>query len=619
VLLEPLGAAETEELIETLLAGEQVDEGLRTRILEAAGGNPLFVEEMLAMLKERRPGGDVAVPPTIQALLAARLDQLEVGERGVLERGAVEGQVFHRGAVLALGPEELQVSSRLMTLVRKDLVRPEQATMPGDEAFRFRHLLIRDAAYEALPKATRAELHERFAEWLEEHGVALVEFDEILGYHLEQAYRYREELGPLDAHGRELGARAGRRFAAAGARALARGDTPGAVNLLDRAASLLAGSGSEGIAVLVRLGYTLTQAGEFARADEALRKALESAQESGDRLLELRARVEGLHLRLYVDPEGRSDEARAAAEQIIPELEALADDEGLARAWQLVSITELTACRYGPTAEALERALLHARRAGDRALEADIRFWLGCAIGLGPMPAPAAGARCRELFADSDSPLAQISLHMSLGVVAAQTGDLDEARRLVELARAQLEDLGMPHFEASTSMWVALVELRAGNPAAAEAAARPANQLLESLGEQSFRSTVVAFLAEAVYRQGRYDEALDLTRVAEEAAASDDIYSQALLRGTRAKVLAQSQDFEQAEAVAREAVALAERGDALDLHADMLLDLGEVMALAGRPGEASEAFETAEAVYERKGNVAGAEQARSRLGQVRTP
>src|SRR6266540_2421000 len=195
VLLEPLGPEESAELIESLAGA--IPDDLRQRILEAAGGNPLFVEEMLAIVPEH--GGDVVVPPTIQALLAARLEQLDPADRGVLERGSVEGQVFHRGAVAALAPEEAQVDGRLITLVRKDLVRPEPPLLPDDDAYRFRHLLIRDTAYEALPKAVRARLHERFAVWLEVHGADLVELDEILGYHLEQAYRYRLELGPLDA------------------------------------------------------------------------------------------------------------------------------------------------------------------------------------------------------------------------------------------------------------------------------------------------------------------------------------------------------------------------------------------------------------------------------------
>src|SRR6266536_1668032 len=216
--LEPLGDEDVDELIPERILGE-----LRAKITRAAGGNPLFIEEMLAMAGEAE--GEVVVPPTLQALLAARLDQLETAERSVLERGAVEGEIFHRGAVQALTPDETQVTPRLAALVRKQLIRPDRPQLAGEDGFRFRHLLIRDAAYEALPKTTRAELHERFATWLEQHGAELVELDELLGYHLEQACRYHAELGlPSDD---ELTAAARRRLTAAGRRASFRQD-PGA-------------------------------------------------------------------------------------------------------------------------------------------------------------------------------------------------------------------------------------------------------------------------------------------------------------------------------------------------------------------------------------------------------
>ena len=146
--------------------------------------------------------GDVEVPPTLKALLAARLDQLDAAERRVLERGSVEGELFHRGGVQALAPEETQVTTRLAALVRRQLVRPDRAQIAGEDGYRFRHLLIRDAAYDALPKAVRADLHARFADWLDEHGHSLVELDEIVGYHLEQAV-------PLP--GRARASRSGRR------------------------------------------------------------------------------------------------------------------------------------------------------------------------------------------------------------------------------------------------------------------------------------------------------------------------------------------------------------------------------------------------------------------------
>ena len=221
VLLEPLNSDEAGELIERLLPAAAVtDPALRTRALEAAAGNPLFLEEIAAVAASS--GGNVLVPPTIQALLAARLDQLDPAERRVLERGSVEGNSFHRGAVEALGPEETSVPAKLVTLVRKDLVRPDEATFPGDDAFRFRHLLIRDAAYDGLPKSVRARLHETFANWLDERASDLAERDEIIGYHLEQACRYRRELG-LGRTPRWPNA-AGERLAAAGRSALARGD-----------------------------------------------------------------------------------------------------------------------------------------------------------------------------------------------------------------------------------------------------------------------------------------------------------------------------------------------------------------------------------------------------------
>ena len=207
VLLEPLRPAETALLIESLA---QLDERLHARVQDAAEGNPLFVEEMVALLQES--GDDeVTTPPTIQALLAARLDQLDPRERSVLQCGAVEGRTFHQGALRALIPEETELTSRLTALVRKELIRPETAVFRSEEAFRFRHLLSRDAAYDGLPKATRAELHERFATWLGEHQAGLVELDELLGYHLEQAARFNEELGrPGAALAERAAARLGR-------------------------------------------------------------------------------------------------------------------------------------------------------------------------------------------------------------------------------------------------------------------------------------------------------------------------------------------------------------------------------------------------------------------------
>jgi class 3 adenylate cyclase len=225
VLLEPLGAAECDALLDQL--GDGLDRDTRARVVEASEGNPLFLEEMAALARER---ATMAVPSTIQALLAARLERLAVEDRELLECGAVEGEVFHRSAVRGLVGERLaaEVDSQLAGLVRRELIRPHPATLRGEQAFRFRHLLIRDAAYDGLPKATRADLHERFARWLEETAVQLVELDELAGWHLEQTVRYQRELGRHVEPA--LAWHAAERLHAAGRRARARGDAAAAAS-----------------------------------------------------------------------------------------------------------------------------------------------------------------------------------------------------------------------------------------------------------------------------------------------------------------------------------------------------------------------------------------------------
>src|SRR5207248_6561886 len=309
--------------------GERAPERLRDQIARAAGGNPLFVSEMLAMAGEA--DGEVSVPPTLRALVAARLDQLNAPERHVLERGAIEGEVFHRGAVQALAPGEDQITPRLAALVRKELVRPDKTQVPGDDGFRFRHLLIRDAAYDALPKSTRAELHVCFADWLEEHGQSLVELDEILGYHLEQAARYQQELGLADS---KLSKRAGGRLAAAGLRAASLGDYRGSRKLLARALEFLSEKDPDRSKVLLALGVALAELGEFEDAKARLAAAIDAAHASGDRVTELRAVLKGAEVSIY-SQSSSFVEARADVESALLELERLDDDEGLAEAWLL--------------------------------------------------------------------------------------------------------------------------------------------------------------------------------------------------------------------------------------------------------------------------------------------
>jgi predicted ATPase/class 3 adenylate cyclase len=315
IFLESLSEPESEKLIHNLLGEAAISPEVSARIRDAAAGNPLFVEETVSMLIDdgllrcEEDGwvtaadlSGVRVPSTIQVLLASRLDQLSADERRVLERGAVEGNVFHRGALEELSASEEQdgVARCLTALERKYFVRPHRASFDGEDAFCFRHPLVREAAYEALPKQVRGELHEGYAAWLEQRPG---EYEELLGYHLEQAFRYRRELGQVDERAERLGASAAAHLIAAGRRALAREDVFAGANLLGRSTSLLATDDPTRDDVLLELGGALVFAGDFVRADAVLTEAIEAGRRSGDRRLELRSVLERAFLRTLTDPE----------------------------------------------------------------------------------------------------------------------------------------------------------------------------------------------------------------------------------------------------------------------------------------------------------------------------
>jgi class 3 adenylate cyclase/tetratricopeptide (TPR) repeat protein len=599
--LEPLGEDAVEQLIPERIAGE-----LRAKITRAAGGNPLFIGEMLAIAGEA--AGEVVVPPTLRALLAARLDQLKTAERGVLERGSIEGEIFHRGAVQALSPEETQVTPRLAALVRKQLIRPDKPQLVSEDGFRFRHLLIRDAAYDALPKAVRADLHERFATWLEEHGTELVELDEILGYHLEQACRYRSELGrPYDD---ELAAAARRRLTTSGHRAQERTDYGAAVGLLKRAAALVPPAEID-----VALELDLVQAlFDVGKGGEALRRAgslAERASAAGDQVGELCGRIREGTLRTSLEPEGASEQLAALIEQALPVFEAAGDDLALYTAYYALGQVANMRGQMDAGLEAHERAFAHAQRAG---LPHQLVDWRGGRRLLGTTPVS-------ELLAWLNEQEERAALsprgrgHRARAL--AMLGRFDEARAIVAEARAELADRG-------GGIWLAMnmghdsvdVELLAGDPAVAVVLGEEGCRLFDELGEQSFLSTAAGKLAQALYALERLEEADAWAGRAAELGASDDASTQMLWRQVRAKVLARRGEHAEAERLAREAVAIGEETDLLTGQGDANADLAEVLLLTGKPDEAAAALEQALDRYERKGNRVSAQRAQTRLTEL---
>src|SRR5204863_4478915 len=341
-------------------------------------------------------GGRRGRPADAAGAPAARLDQLETAERNVLERGAIEGEIFHRGAVQALAPEESQVTPRLAALVRKELIRQDRPQFAGEDGFRFRHLLIRDAAYEALPKATRAELHERFATWLEQRAPDLVELDEIPGYHLGQAHRYRVELGPADADARTLGERASKRLQAAGSRAFARGDMPGAVNLLGRAGQLLRKEDPTRLELVPDLATALTEVGDLSQADSILGETVEAARAAGNERLEWQARLARASVQVWMG--GSQEQAAAVAAQAVESLARFGDELGLARAWNLAALTRFWQGTTAAAEEASRHAIEHARRAESPREEAQALSWLLIGTWIGPTPVEDGIRRCQGIL-----------------------------------------------------------------------------------------------------------------------------------------------------------------------------------------------------------------------------
>jgi class 3 adenylate cyclase/tetratricopeptide (TPR) repeat protein len=597
--LRPLSGQDGKVLLANL--GE-VEGDLRTQILRTAGGNPLFIEQLLAHATEG--GGKDELPPSIDALLVSRLDRLGARELSTLQRAAVAGREFSRAAVAYLLPDDRApgADEDLAALVRKGLLHDS-----GERTLRFHHVLIREAAYRTLPKAQRAELHERFAQWLE-GGPA--PSGELIGYHLEQAHRYQAELGAGETEVGRLAAAAGEHLATAGVRAAKRGDTHAAANLLTRASSLLELDEVARRDLLTELGLVHWRAGDLDAVEDAFETGLRAAVASNDRRAELRARVELAYLRLFRTPEGGAEELLSLTAEAIPTLEQAGDDRTLGLIWDMLAhVRGGFHCRYAESAEAAERSIRYFARAG----------WpltpclqeLAVSLYFGPLAVEDAIGRCQSLREHADRGGAAHVLVFE-GGLAAMAGRFDTARSLVSAARGIYEDLDWTDkIWANYAAVAADVELMAGEDAAAERLLDQSCKRLEAWGEQARLATQAAQLGEAVFRQGRLEDARRWAAVAERCAASDDASAQFSWRALRAKVLARERMFDDARRLSEEAVTIAEATDAVTQRAHILLDAGEIASLAGRRDAAVELADTAIRLLEAKGNMASVRRARS--------
>jgi class 3 adenylate cyclase/tetratricopeptide (TPR) repeat protein len=594
--LEPLTAGESQQLLAQLATEWPVTEEAASEVAAAAEGNPLFIEQLVAALAEQE--GVTDLPPTIQAVLAARLDRLPRNERAVLDRAAVAGREFWRGTIAELSPEEERstVGATLLALVRKELVRPERSeAVPGDDCFRFRHALIRDAAYAAVPKLRRAELHEQVADWLERHDGEV----ELIGYHLEQAHLHGSELGLAGAE--RNAARAGRLLGTAGRRAFARDDAPAAANLLLRACALLPESDDRQLELLRLAGQALWWSGKAEQARDVLARQIARAGEHEDEVAEWSGRLDLASIDLVAGAID-ADDLLAVAERAIAVF-APDDHPSLSRAWRRVAHAHTARGRYGPGVEAAERALAHARAGGESFEEARIVDLLCTSLLYGPEPADAAIARCERMLLDAQaSAVQEANVASSLAGLLAMRGEFAAARSRLRLAEERYQELGLRLAVAGATQISGPLELLAGDETAAE---RELRRGLEILHPDSSDGYQEALLAEALYRLGRRSEAAEQVAAAAAIAHADNVQAQVAWRLVRAKLDADEAP-DSAVAVAREAVAIAETTDATNLLADALADLALVLSLAGDEQAAVEATRRALELYEEKGNTAAA-------------
>jgi tetratricopeptide (TPR) repeat protein len=517
--------------------------------------------------------------------------------------------------VQSLAPQQIRekVGDQLQALARKHFIRPS-ASDGADARYRFDHHLVRDTVYNGLLKRARATMHVEFVKWADQVNAESdrgQEFEAILGYHLEQAYRYLGELGPIDEAGAAIGRDASRRLARAGRRAFGKGDMHAAANLFQRAVALLAAGELARCGLQVELGEVLIEVGKFADARTVLTDAEQSATSIGDEVLEASARLLRLRIGMFsAEAADSGEQTLRAAQEAIPLFNRHGHALGLARAWRLVALVHGIAARYGESTEAMAKSIQYARQIGDERLLARNALGLSSSTLLGPTPVAEAIALSEQSIAGGLADRqAESKILCVLAQLHAMNGDFDKARQNYRHARDLLRDLGQGLIRAGTGIDVLIVESLAGDLTGAEREVMPDYEFLARAGEAYRRSTIAALLSRVLRDQGRNSEALVFSKIAEEITAPDDIESQALWRSIRAPILARAGEITEAEALARSAVELSQQSDAPQMRADVLSELAAVLQLLGRTDESLRAINAAIDIYRTKGDAVSTERA----------
>jgi len=643
VQLSPLNEQQAMQLLGHLLDGGEPPAEVQERASHWAGGNPFYLEELVAMLIDaqtlqmvddrwevRGDLSDLRATPRIQAVLGARLSRLGEDELTVIQHAAVVGQQFEATDMEALLPidhghrEIVQVLDRLVDkeLLVHDPAVPRRGA--DSHAFSFRHPLIQDTAYRRLDKGTRSGLHRRYAEWLEQTKPGSPALSDQIGFHLDKAYRDRvEELGREDDEARALAHRAGGFLSAAGHEYVLQGDFPtSAVSSLRRAVELLPDDDPRRLQMDLDLAEALRDQGAAAEAREAFAAVEKLAEQAKDKHVEMHALLGRLELEWFGEFKGGWERGRHEIERAILEFVRRGDSLGLAKAYRLLahgytSVGESTKAR-----EAAEQAIEFVRRAGQERLEAKILRLYCVILFWGPTPLNEVESKNREALTWARARGLYTLEAGALGILAraaAMRGDFAEARRLSKEARNTIADVGELLTVAYDSISEGLIELLAGDPDAAIVALNRGFEALERRGGMSPLAVLAANLARAFVVKGQDDDAERFIRRCRDAAAESQLDTQIKWRALQGVVLARRGEFEEATRLAREAVALAERSEQVDSQAEALGDLADVLHRAGAVQEAVRHAERALALYEGKGNLVSAARLRRLLAHLATP
>ncbi len=599
VRLEPLSEAHTDELVAGMLAGHGPPPGAAGRIARRSEGNPLFAEQVVALEVERAFAGGPGLPTSLRGLLQERIDSLTPDERDVLARAAVEGVTFHRGALAALAEDDEAAQERgaVMALMRKGFVTGARAEHPGEDAFRFRHALLRDAAYEALPKERRARLHIAYADWLEALDP---QRHAMLGHHLRQAFTYAAEREVDEADRLALARRAAGHLFAAAEQALARSALPAATVLFRQTAALLPDEAPERVDALVELGAALLTEGRLEESSDVLADAEEQGRATGNERGREHAVVLGMQVALDRDPDPALAAITTVTERAATVFRSAGDDLGMSRVQHTRALAHWFAGRCADAGEAWTQAAAHARRSRHPWALQDMQAWVASSLQLGPEPVPSAIERCEALVEETAShPLWQAFIMRPLGLLYALDADLDRADAAFDACGRVLAELETIHSAAMHREGEAA--LLAGDPARAERLLRESVERLEAMGDRAFVSVALPLLAQAVEQQGRGDEAYELSLRSEEQASRFDILAQVHWRTVRARVLARREQHDEAERLARAALTLADSTDWLLGRGGARETLAAVLSAVGLDDEAYQARADAISLYERKG------------------